>query len=548
MFENLVVRKAGVTSLLLVVAGSVWAGDPQSGSAPKQEVVAIIDGKEVPPPAIEMGDPATIAAILDEGKNRNQVMDHLTHLTKKIGSRLTGSQRLIAANNWCRDQYVRWGLSNAHLEQWGEVTTGFDRGPCSGKLLLVREKKNEDNSVSVEYDTLRDFEFSTLSWTKGTEGPVRGKVVREPQTDADYESVKDQLTGSWVLVKAASPIGQRGVRRRLADFAQMRAEARKKLADGASQDSLTMQEKVAVAPVAGFISTTRDERVWTGAVGGWRERKIEDYPNDLSISVRSSDYDAINSRLADGEPVEIEFNLQHTLTPGPVPVYNTIAEIPGTTWPDEIVIVSGHLDSWDGVGSEGCTDNGTGSATTLETARILMAVGAKPKRTIRFVNWSGEEQGLLGSAGYVATHAAELPKISAVFVDDGGTNYDGALSVPKAMVDMLAAATAPINNVFYDEVDQRYLNCDIRTISERMPPNGGSDHATFNNKGVPGFYWVETGRADYGHGWHTQYDKLDLAIPNYLAQSATCAAVTAYNLACAPTLVPRPPAEEKKEQ
>ncbi len=546
MFESLVVRKAGVTSLLLVVAGSVWAGDPGAGSAPKHEVVAIIDGKEVPPPAIEMGDPATIAAILDEGKNRNQVMDHLTYLTKKIGSRLTGSQRLIAANNWCRDQYVRWGLSNAHLEQWGEVTTGFDRGPCTGKLLLVREKKNEDNSVSVEYDTLRDFEFSTLSWTKGTDGPVRGKVVREPQTEADYESVKDQLAGSWVLVKAASPIGQRGVRRRLADFAQMRAEARKKLADGASQDSLTMQEKVAVAPVAGFISTTRDERVWTGAVGGWRERKIEDYPNDLSISVRSSDYDAINSRLADGEPIEIEFNLQHTLTPGPVPVYNTIAEIPGTTWPDEFVIVSGHLDSWDGVGSEGCTDNGTGSATTLETARILMAVGAKPKRTIRFVDWSGEEQGLLGSAGYVVTHAAELPKISAVFVDDGGTNYDGALNVPKAMVDMLAAATAPINNVFYDDVDQKYLNCDIRTISERMPPNGGSDHATFNNKGVPGFYWVETGRADYGHGWHTQYDRLDLAIPNYLAQSATCAAVTAYNLACAPTLVPRPPAEEEK--
>ncbi|MFO0836625.1 MAG: M20/M25/M40 family metallo-hydrolase [Phycisphaerales bacterium] len=548
MFDRLVIRKITVTSLLAVVAGSVFAGDPQVAGTPKHDVVAVIDGKEVPPPAIEMGDPATIAAILDEGKNRNQVMDHLTHLTKKIGSRLTGSQRLIAANNWCREQYVRWGLSNPHLEQWGEVTTGFDRGPCTGKMLLAREKKNDDKSVSVEYDTLRDFEFSTLSWTKGTEGPVRGKVVREPQTDAEYEAVKDQLPGAWVLVKAASPIGQRGVRRRMADFAEMRTAARKKLADGAAPETLTMQEKVAVATVAGFISTTRDERVWTGAIGGWRERKIEDYPNDLSISVRSSDYDAINSRLADGEPIELEFNLQHTLTPGPVPVYNTIAEIPGTTWPDEIVIVSGHLDSWDGVGAEGCTDNGTGSATTLETARILMAVGAKPKRTIRFVDWSGEEQGLLGSAGYVVTHEAELPKISAVFVDDGGTNYDGALSVPKAMVDMLAAATAPINNVFYDEVDAKFLNCDIRTIGERMPPNGGSDHATFNNKGVPGFYWVETGRADYGHGWHTQYDKLDLAIPNYLAQSATCAAVTAYNLACAPTLVPRPPAEEKKDK
>lgn len=548
MFDRLVVRKFAAASLLAVVAGSVFAGGPQSAPAPARQVVAVIDGKEVPPPAIEMGDPETIAAILDEGKNRNQVMDHLTHLTKRIGSRLTGSQRLITANHWCRDQYVRWGLSNSHVEQWGDVATGFDRGPSTGKLLLVREKKNDDNSVTIEHDKLRDFEFSTLSWTKGTEGPVRGKVIREPQTDEDYEAVKDQLAGSWILVKAASPIGQRGVRRRLADFAEMRSAARKKLADGAAPETLTMQEKVAVAPVAGFISTTRDERVWTGGVNGWRERKIEDYPSDISVTVRSSDYDAINSRLADDEPIEVEFNLQHTLTPGPVPVYNTIAEIPGTTWPDEVVIVSGHLDSWDGVGSEGCTDNGTGSATTLETARILMAVGAKPKRTIRFVNWSGEEQGLLGSARYVDTHQDALPKISAVFVDDGGTNYNGGLNVPKAMIDMLAAATAPINNVFYDDTDGKYLNCDLRTIDERMPPNGGSDHASFNRVGVPGFYWSETGRADYSYGWHTQHDKLDLAIPNYLAQSATCAAITAYNLACAPTLVPRPPAEEKKEQ
>ncbi len=294
MFDRLVVRKFAVTSLLAVVAGSVFAADPQSAPAPARQVVAIIDGKEVPPPAIEMGDPETIAAILDEGKNRNQVMDHLTHLTKRIGSRLTGSQRLITANHWCRDQYVRWGLSNSHVEQWGDVATGFDRGPSTGALLLVREKKNDDKSVTIEHDKLRDFEFSTLSWTKGTDGPVRGKVIREPQTDADYEAAKDQLAGSWILVKAASPVGQRGVRRRLADFAEMRTAARKKLADGAAPETLTMQEKVAVAPVAGFISTTRDERVWTGGVNGWRERKIEDYPSDISVTVRSSDYDAIN--------------------------------------------------------------------------------------------------------------------------------------------------------------------------------------------------------------------------------------------------------------
>lgn len=129
-------------------------------------------------------------------------------------------------------------------------------------------------------------------------------------------------------------------------------------------------------------------------VSGWRERKADDIPSDVHIVVRLSDYDFINSRLADEEPFELEVNLEQKLEKGPIPRYNTIAEIPGTDKADEVVIISAHMDSWDGPGSQGCTDNGTGSSTTLEAARILAAVGAKPRRTIRFVNWTGEEQGL----------------------------------------------------------------------------------------------------------------------------------------------------------
>ena len=105
----------------------------------------------------------------------------------------------------------------------------------------------------------------------------------------------------------------------------------------------------------------------------------------------------MNSRIADGETVEVELNLQNHFVDGPFGLYNTIAEIPGTEWPEQVVIVSGHLDSWDGPGSKATQDNGTGSSVTLEAARILMAVGAKPKRTIRFCLWTGEEQGLIGS-------------------------------------------------------------------------------------------------------------------------------------------------------
>lgn len=167
----------------------------------------------------------------------------------------------------------------------------------------------------------------------------------------------------------------------------------------------------------------------------------------------------------------------------------------------------------------GVTDNGTGSAVTLETARILAAVGAKPKRTIRFVLWTGEEQGLLGSRGYVDSLSdEEKAKIVCCFVDDGGTNTQGAITGIDSMRDYLAAATAPINGRIWDETDGKFLNVDVKIV-DSMPRGGGSDHASFNAVGIPGFYWEEIGRAVYGYGWHTQYDRLDLAIPNYLRQS-----------------------------
>ena len=290
----------------------------------------------------------------------------------------------------------------------------------------------------------------------------------------------------------------------------------------------------------------------TSGAPKWRELEADKIAPDVHVLVTRADYDAMNSRLADGEVVEAEFNLHHSFVKGPVPVYNTVAEIKGSKWPDEVVIVSGHLDSWDGPGSQGAGDNGTGTVVTLEAARILAAVHAKPLRTIRFVDWTGEEQGLLGSKGYVKDHKAEMDKISAVLVDDGGTNSEGGLTVADQMVEMMAAATAPTNNQFYDEVDKRYLNVNIKHGGEKIRTHGASDHASFNQVGVPGFFWDEVGRDDYNHIHHTQFDKIDDAIPNYLVQSATNAAITAYRLACAPTLLPRevppaPPKDEKKD-
>ncbi len=532
---------------------SAQSGAGQSGTAAtagtpaKATWTAIIDGKPAPIDeslSRSMGDPATIRRILEEGRTRNQVMQHMAYLSEKIGNRLTGSTRIEQASTWLLDNYRKLNLANVHNEQWGTIATRFDRGPSTGKIFYVSASRSDPSET--KYDPARDLQFTTLSWTPGTNGPVRGKVIRMPKDDAEYKTMKDkgELKGAWVLMEAPPAVGQRGVRSRASANLEARIEARKAVAEGKKKiEELPIRERLIFDGIAGLVGTSRDERVWTGAPSGWRERELKDIPPDVQVSIRLSDYDFINSRLTDKEPIELEFDLQHKFTAGPIPVYNTIAEIPGTDLAHEFVVVSGHLDSWDGPGSQGTTDNGTGTAVTLEAARILMAAGAKPRRTIRFIHWTGEEQGLLGSKGYVDARKADgtLNNFSAVFVDDGGTNSEGGLPAVASMVPLLAAATAPTNNQFFDSKDGAPLNVNVRTV-KGMPRGGSSDHASFNAVGIPGFFWDEVGRADYGFGWHTQNDRLDLAIPEYLMQSSTNAAITAYRLACAPTLLPR---EEK---
>lgn len=532
--------------------GAIASAAAAAAAAARAEPVAIIDGVESPPPKIKMGDPAVIAQIIEEGKNHSQVMQHLEHLTKQIGTRLTGSSNAEKANKWCMELYKKWGLSNARIEEWGTIPVRFDRGPSTGKVLTEKDGA---------WQPAMDLEFTTYSWSAGTKGAVRGPVVKMPKNDEEYTAVKDKLKGAWILLPEpeASASGQRrrgAMSARYASAIEIRKRVKENSIDPAT---LLYDERILFDGVNGFIAPT-GELVLTGSaptadprVSAWRALDFNNIPPDVGVIVRKTDYQDIVKRLDAGENFQLEFNLEHTFTPGPIPCYNTIAEIPGTIWPDQVVIVSGHLDSWDGPGSEGALDNGTGTATTLETARILAAVGARPKRTIRFIDWTGEEQGLLGSRAYVAKHKAEVVAgVSACLVDDGGTEYNAGMPAAEQMVPMLAAASAPVNNVFYSETDKRFLNVNIRNTGSRIDTHGSSDHASFNQVGVPGFFWDEgprgeEPRSDYNYAHHTQYDTLDRAIPEYLVQSATCAAVMAYNLACADELLPRVIPETKPD-
>jgi len=456
------------------------------------------------------GDPEAIGRIVEEGRNNSHVWTYLSHLCEEIGPRVTGSTRMMRANAWTRDTFASFGMTGVHLQKVGEIPVRFDRGPCWARM---------------EEPVGRPFEFTAMAWSAGTNGPLRGRVVKAPPTMEALEAIQDELAGSWVLSKEQTRRRRRRPRPENENNEDVR-ELRRQLDEALRQ-----------AGIAGRIVGSRSEGVRTDGIRGWSDLDYRDLPEDVTIFVRRSDYDAMNSRVADGEEVIVAADLKHHFAEGPFALFNTIADIPGTEWPEQMVIFSAHLDSWDGPGSQGAQDNGTGCAVVLEAARILTAAGVQPRRTIRFILWVGEEQGFLGSGGYLERLSEEQrANLSAVFVEDGGTGYQSGLSCIESMAPMLRQATAPVAEAFPD------MPVEIR-LRERLR-GGGSDHAPFIRAGIPGFFWGEGGSEDrqgmsYGSIHHNQNDRIEHAVEEYLLQSATCSAITLYNLAMADTLLPR---------
>lgn len=425
------------------------------------------------------------ARLIELGREDNRVQDHLRHLSLRVGPRLTSSHGLMDAESWCRDQLASWGL-DARLERWGEFPVGFDRGPSSGAM--------------VEPDAV-ELVFTTPAWTPGTKGPVRGPALSYPADEAALEALKPKLAGAWI-VRPAGPRGER-------------------------EWSEKVQAALIEGGAVGLVSGSRsDELVHTS---GNHEIAWDDLPKLVTVVLRGDQHADLAERLGKGEAVELEFDIENHFFQGPVPLHNVVADLRGSELSDEVVIVCGHLDTWDG--AQGALDNGTGVSTTLEAARLLAESGVKPKRTIRFILWSGEEQGLLGSRAYVEQNPELLPKISAVLNHDEGTNYLAGLRATPEMLPALREALAPLSGL-HPELDFELVEVEALT-------GGGSDHASFVRAGVPGFFWIQEGRSDYERHHHTQYDTYDAAIPAYQRHSALVAALAAQGIADLPELLDR---------
>src|SRR5204863_6626047 len=221
-----------------------------------------------------------------------------------------------------------------------------------------------------------------------------------------------------------------------------------------------------------------------------------------TVVMRNEDYGRISRVLADGTPVELEFNIENKVYPEGRTSYNTIAEIPGTDKKDEVVMLGGHLDSWHS--ATGATDNAIGCAIMMEAARILKAIGVQPRRTIRIALWSGEEEGLLGSLAYVKQHfgTAEAPKPEfATFngylnIDTGTGRLRGAsVFGPPEGAKRLASMLAPFKD----------LKIGGATASSSRA-TGGTDSTSFSNAGLPG---IGFNQDSIEYGSHTHHTNLD---------------------------------------
>ena len=425
--------------------------------------------------------PSTATArLVERALHDNRSMDHLRHLTQEIGPRLTGSFQYDRAAEWCLAEFQSYGLE-ARLETWGEFPVRFDRGTQAGRELRPQP---------------RQLVFHTRAWTRGTEGVVRGRAVLEPRNEAELEACRAELGGAWILRRAQRP-------------------------DEGTAKALEALFGGPTAP-AGFVRSARGELLQMSGSQRVEYSELDRKLKPTEIVLRGDQHDSLVAELERGETVELEFQSENRFAPGPVPCTNVVADLVGREFPDQFVIVGAHLDSWDG--AEGAQDNGTGVCSTLEAARLIASLGLRPRRTIRFVLFGGEEQGLLGSGGYVRKHAAELSKVSAVLIHDGGQNPLRGLEVSYAMLDDMEQVLAPVATL--DPARPVRVEEVLGLVN-----SGDSDHAPFLGKQpVPAFFW-EQSEDGYEHVHHTQYDTFETVKPLDEEHNARVVAVVAWGLA-----------------
>ncbi len=515
-------------------------------------------------PEIKTSDDLDLA-LMAEIKQRSELMKNLQYLSDVIGGRLTGSKNVERANNWTAERMKAYGLVNVHLEPW-EIPVGWERGFARMKV--------------IEPESGRELTIASAGWSPGTKGKVIGDVVLvKAKSKADLEAYKGKLKNAVVLmappanVKPVSDLSyppppgpltkeepkkdaplKDGLKKEVPKKEGIQKEVPKKeglqkdvpMKDEPKKDEqpggggrfgggqpgfrADLNEFFKSEGVACTVNDSGKPHGLLNMTGQWPSDRAGGGETRIPQVFMVHEHYAMLYRLASrtDAATRVEVEIENKFIPGPVAVYNTVGEVRGSEKPDEVVVVGAHLDSWD-LGT-GTTDNGTGSCVVLETARAvaaLAAMGHKPKRTIRFVLFTGEEEGLWGSKRYVERHKEELDKHSAALVHDTGTGrvIGFALHNRKSCMTVLEPELKTLSAI------EGWKGMDLGGL-------GGTDHLSFHAQGVPGFACRQD-MDEYRLTHHSQSDTFDKAKEPNLVQGAQIMAITAMRIANLPEMLPR---------
>jgi hypothetical protein len=518
-----------------------------------------------------------IDRIKDEGMNRSQVMQTLSYLTDVIGARLTGSPQMKRANEWTRDQMIKWGMQNAKLEAWGPFGRGWTL-------------KNFDAKVTAPY-AIPVIAYPK-AWSPSTKGAVAADVVYfNVKSEADFEKYKGQLNGKIVLISDVrelkadfTPMGSRHTDEELAKMAnapdpatvqrpqqqispeQLQRFQQQQAVAGRRMNFL-MQEGAAVlvdnsrngsggtifvqqATVAQPVPASPQERP-TRISPQQKEAEARMLPQ---MTMATEHYNRLIRMIQQGEKLRMTVDIQAEYNDADPMAYNTIAEIPGAdpNLKAEVVMLGGHMDSWHS--STGATDNAAGVAVAMEAARIIQTLGLKPRRTIRVALWSGEEQGLFGSRAYVKEHFGEM--------QGGNQGFGGAGTaqpaqpptlVKKADYEKLSAyynldnGTGKIRGVYmqgnsavrpiFEQWLAPFSDSGAKTLT--MSNTGGTDHLAFDAIGLPGFQFIQDEIEYDTRTHHSNQDVYDRIQADDMKQAATIMAAFVYQTAMMDEKMPR---------
>ncbi len=490
------------------------------------------------------------AKIRQEGMTNSQIMRTMHFFTDVYGPRLTGSPNHENAAKWAVKQMTAWGFANAKLEPWDFGRPGW---------------LNERFSAHVTAPFKDQLTCEVLAWTPSTNGTVTAQAVQltlpegrptQEELTAYFNSIKEKIKGKIVLMGRPTPafVTINPPPKRMDDkAAKDRFSFTGSLGDGppgsrqgqgqpqAQPDPTKLTMIQVMEQVDKFLLDSgvpvrvNDAGRDHGQIRAFNNRTFDLTKVVPTVIMRNEDYGRIWRILNDGTPVELEFNIVNRSYPEGKTSYNVIAEIPGTDKADEVIMLGGHLDSWHA--ATGATDNAIGCAVMMEAARIIKALGLKPRRTIRVALWSGEEQGLLGSLAYVKEHfgSAENPKpefakFGGYFNIDTGTGRARGFMVfgPTEGALILRQILAPFEDIGV-----------MGAVAGRSRSTGGSDHTSFSAAGLPGI-GVMQDPIEYGTAtWHTNLDTYERIIEDDAKKSAIAIASAVYHLAMRDEQLPR---------